>query len=426
VIVAFVDAHREAYGIEPICRQLAIAPSTYYRHQQQHADPTARSGRAQRDDELRGAIRRVWDANQQVYGPRKVWKQLRRDGIAVARCTVERLMRALGLVGAVRGRAWTTTTLSHTAATRPPDLVDRSFVAARPNQLWVSDFTYVATWQGFVYVAFVIDVFARRIVGWRVSASLKTDFVLDALEQAIHARCATTLPGLVHHSDRRQIKVARDTAVKARSAAIIALKTLLVNAPCELRESLQPLTDRKLIDRCARLLPGVIDDTTASTKHALRALATRGLSLASEIDTHDKGLDAITMAAAPTLRQAFGIGSDSAAEMMIVAGDNPTRVRSEAAFAKLCGACPIPASSGVTHRHRLFRGGHRQANAALYRIVTVRMRWHQPTMDYVTRRTAQGLSKRDIIRCLKRFVVREIYHGLLTDHRARQAVTAAA
>jgi putative transposase len=202
VIVAFVDGHREAYGIEPICRQLAIAPSTYYRHQQQHADPSARSGRAQRDDELRGAIRRVWDANHQVYGPRKVWKQLRRDGIAVARCTVERLMRALGLVGAVRGRAWTTTTLSHPTATRPPDLVERSFVAERPNQLWVSDFTYVATWQGFVYVAFVIDVFARRIVGWRVSASLKTDFVLDALEQAIHARCATTLPGLVHHSDR--------------------------------------------------------------------------------------------------------------------------------------------------------------------------------------------------------------------------------
>jgi transposase len=155
-------------------------------------------------------------------------------------------------------------------------------------------------------------------------------------------------------------------------------------------------------------------------------LAVRWLALASEIETHDEGLDAITMAAAPTLRQAFGIGADSVAEMMIVAGDNPTRVRSESAFAKLCGVCPIPASSGVTHRHRLFRGGHRQANAALYRIVTVRMRWHQPTIDYVARRTAQGLSKRDIIRCLKRFVAREIYHGLLTDHRARNAVTAAA
>jgi putative transposase len=201
-MVAFVDAHRAAYGIEPICRQLLIAPSTYYRHAKQHADPTARSARAQRDDELRAAIRRVWDANLQVYGPRKVWQQLRRDGIAVARCTVQRLMRAMGLVGAVRGRAWTTTTVPHTTATRPPDLVERTFTAQRPNQLWVSDFTYVATWHGFVYVAFVIDVFARRIVGWRASASLKTDFVLDALEQAIYARCGTTLPGLVHHSDR--------------------------------------------------------------------------------------------------------------------------------------------------------------------------------------------------------------------------------
>ena len=170
----------------------------------------------------------------------------------------------------------------------------------------------------------------------------------------------------------------------------------------------------------------LIDDTTASTKHALRGLATRWLILAAEIATHDEALEAITSTAAPTLRDAFGIGADSAAEMMIVAGDNPTRVRSEGAFAKLCGACPIPASSGVTHRHRLFRGGHRQANAALYRIVTVRMRWHQPTIDYVARRTSEGLSKRDIIRCLKRFVAREIYHALLNDHRARTAATAAA
>ena len=225
----------------------------------------------------------------------------------------------------------------------------------------------------------------------------------------------------------RQIKIARDTAVKAKSAAIIALKTLIVNAPGELREALAPLTDRKLIDRCASLRPGRIDDTTASTKHALRALATRWLSLAGEIDTHDEALDAITQAAVPTLREAFGIGVDSAAEMMIVAGDNPTRLRSEAAFAKLCGACPIPASSGLTNRHRLFRGGHRQANAALYRIATVRMRWHAPTMAYVSRRTAQGLSKKDIIRCLKRFIAREIYHGLLRDHhRTRAGAHAAA
>ena len=250
----------------------------------------------------------------------------------------------------------------------------------------------------------------------------------ETAARSVLAGLATSVPKSADGAAEmvRQIKVARDTAVKAKSAAIIALKTLLVNAPSELREALEPLTDRKLIDRCARLLPGSIDDTTASTKHALRALATRWLGLTTEIETHDEALDTITQAAAPTLREAFGIGADCAAEMMIVAGDNPTRVRSEAAFAKLCGACPIPASSGVTHRHRLFRGGHRQANAALYRIVTVRMRWHQPTMDYVARRTSQGLSKKDIIRCLKRFVAREIYHALLGDHHARTAAAAAA
>ncbi len=224
----------------------------------------------------------------------------------------------------------------------------------------------------------------------------------------------------------RQIKIARDTAVKARSSAIITLKTLIVNAPGELREELEPLTDRKLIARCAALEPGAMTSPTESVKHALRALAARWLILSAEIDLHDRALDEITAAAAPTMRAAFGIGPDAAAEMMIVAGDNPERVRSEAAFAKLCGACPIPASSGVTNRHRLFRGGHRQANAALYRIVIVRMRWHQPTIDYVERRIAQGLSKRDIIRCLKRFVAREIYNALMTDHLARAALEDAA
>jgi transposase len=243
----------------------------------------------------------------------------------------------------------------------------------------------------------------------------------ETAARSVLAGIATAIPKAADGAAEmvRQIKVARDTAVKARSAAIITLKTLIVNAPDVLREALQPLTDRKLIDRCARLLPGVIDDTTASTKHALRALAARWLALSAEIALHDDALDAITQAAAPTLRAAFGIGPDSTAEMMIVAGDNPTRIRSEAAFAKLCGACPIPASSGVTHRHRLFRGGHRQANAALYRIVTVRMRYHQPTLEYVARRTAEGLSKKDIIRCLKRFVAREIYRSLLDDHQAR-------
>jgi transposase InsO family protein len=199
-MVGFIDDHREVYGVESICTVVPIAPSTYFRHKRHQADPTRRSRRARRDDDLRVQIQRVWDQNEQVYGPRKVWKQLRREGHRVARCTVRRLMKAMGLEGAVRGRAWKTTTQSDLAASRPTDLVDRQFTATRPNQLWVADFTYVATWRGFVYVAFVIDVFARRIVGWRVSASLRTDFVLDALEQAISDR-RPALNALVHHSD---------------------------------------------------------------------------------------------------------------------------------------------------------------------------------------------------------------------------------
>ena len=175
-MVAFVNAHRDQYGVEPICAVLPMAPSTYYLHQGRYVDPSRRSTRAQRDDALRVEIQRVWDANYQVYGPRKVWRQLRREGHRVARCTVRRLMRAMGLAGAVRGRTWITTTQA-SASVGPADLVDRAFVATRPNQLWVSDFTYVATWNGFTYVAFVVDVFARRIVGWRVSSSLRTDFV---------------------------------------------------------------------------------------------------------------------------------------------------------------------------------------------------------------------------------------------------------
>lgn len=201
-MVRFIDQHRAQYGVEPICRVVPIAPSTYFRRKAHQQDPTRRSPRAQRDEERRAAIHRVWDEHEQVYGPRKVWRQLRREGRRVARCTVERLMRDLGLRGAVRGRAWTTTTQSDPAAARPADLVERRFTATRPNQLWVADFTYVATWRGFVYVAFVIDVFARRIVGWRVAASLRTDFVLEALEQAIYERCGTEVRDLVHHSDR--------------------------------------------------------------------------------------------------------------------------------------------------------------------------------------------------------------------------------
>ena len=201
MMVAFLDQHREAYGVEPICAVLPIAPSTYF-HRKAQQQGAKQSARQRRDDELRVAIQRVWDDNEQVYGPRKVWQQLRREGHRVARCTVERLMRAMGLRGVSRGRAWVTTTRPDTGSERPADLVDRRFAATRPNQLWVADFTYVATWRGFVYVAFVIDVFARRIVGWRVSASLATDFVLDALEQAIYARCGAGTHDLIHHSDR--------------------------------------------------------------------------------------------------------------------------------------------------------------------------------------------------------------------------------
>jgi transposase InsO family protein len=201
-MLAFIDQHRDFYGVEPICAVLPIAPSTYFLRKAQEADPTTQSPRARRDAALRPEIQRVWDDNEQVYGPRKVWRQLRRDGHRVARCTIERLMRGMRLRGVVRGRAWTTTTHADALVARPADLVDRRFTAMRPNQLWVADFTYVATWRGFVYVAFVIDVFARRIVGWRVSASWRTDFVLDALEQAIYDRCGADVADLVHHSDR--------------------------------------------------------------------------------------------------------------------------------------------------------------------------------------------------------------------------------
>jgi putative transposase len=201
-VVAFVNAHCQAYGVESICRVVPIAPSTYYRHRVRQLDPTKRSARALRDEVLKAIIQRIWREHDQAYGSRKVWKQMGREGLREARCRVRRLMRELGLVGVVRGRAWTTTTQPHAVAEWPADLVDRHFVATRPNQLWVADFTYVATWAGFVYVAFVIDVFARRLVGWRVSSSLRTDFVLDALEQAIYARCDDTVGDLVHHSDR--------------------------------------------------------------------------------------------------------------------------------------------------------------------------------------------------------------------------------
>ena len=200
-MVAFIDAHRNTYGVEPICRVVPIAPSTYYTHAARRAKPERRSVRAQRDAGLRDRIEQVWHEHFRVYGVRKVWRQLQREGVAVARCTVARLMRQLGLAGVVRGRKVTTTRPDESAA-RPLDLVQRHFTVAGPNRLWVSDLTYVATWHGFVYVAFVIDAYARRIVGWRVSSSLRTDLALDALEQALHERQAEHVDGLVHHSDR--------------------------------------------------------------------------------------------------------------------------------------------------------------------------------------------------------------------------------
>jgi putative transposase len=197
-MLAFIDAHRDQYGVESICKQLPIAPSTYYEHKARERDPTRIPRRLQRDAELRGSIRRVWEQNLQTYGVRKVWKQLHREQIPVARCTVERLMRQEGLRGVVRGRR-TRTTIANDLFEKPQDRVQRRFVASRPDELWVADFTFVATWTGFVYVAFVIDVFARRIVGWRASRSMHTELVLDALDQALHARHVEK--GLIHHSD---------------------------------------------------------------------------------------------------------------------------------------------------------------------------------------------------------------------------------
>ena len=197
-MIAFIDEHRDVYGIEPICRLLPIAPSTYYRHAGRRSDPEQWPARARRDAELKALIRAVWDENFGVYGVRKVWRQLLRDGVKLARCTVARLMKVMGLEGVRRGRRIKTTQRDD-ALPCPLDRVKRQFRADRPNALWVADFTYCWTWSGFVYVAFVTDVFARRIVGWRVSASMRTDFVLDALNQALHDRQPP--PGLIHHSD---------------------------------------------------------------------------------------------------------------------------------------------------------------------------------------------------------------------------------
>ena len=201
VLRQFIDKHRYTHGVEPICKVLQIAPSGYRRHAAHQRNPDLRCARAKTDDTLKPEIERVWQANMRVYGVDKVYKQMRRERITVARCTVERLMKHLGLQGARRGKV-VRTTISDTTAARPLDRVNRQFKADRPNQLWVSDFTYVSTWQGWQYVAFVIDVYARRIVGWRQSSSMRTDFVLDALEQALYDRQPQRDDALIHHSDR--------------------------------------------------------------------------------------------------------------------------------------------------------------------------------------------------------------------------------
>ena len=199
MMMVFVDRNKAEYGVELICRQIQIAPSSYYEHKRRERDPDRLPGRIKRDTKLELDIQRVWESNFRVYGVRKVWRQLLREGIGVARCTVERLMKKLGMRGVRRGtKCWTT--IADDLLVRPTDKVNRQFAATRPNQLWVADITFVATWIGFVYVAFITDVFARYIVGWRVNRSLRTDLVLDALEQTLWARRETA--GLIHHSDR--------------------------------------------------------------------------------------------------------------------------------------------------------------------------------------------------------------------------------
>jgi transposase InsO family protein len=201
MVMSFIDSHREELGIEPICRELAVAPSSYHAHAARLADPAKRSARARRDDEIKEQIGQVHEASSGLYGTRKVWHQMRREGSKVAKCTVERLMRSMGLAGVRRGKT-TITTISNPKSACPLDKVNRKFRVSRPNALWVVDFTYVHTWAGFVYVAFVIDAYARRIVGWKVSTAPTASFVLDALEQAIHARKPGPEDGLIHHSDR--------------------------------------------------------------------------------------------------------------------------------------------------------------------------------------------------------------------------------
>lgn len=239
---------------------------------------------------------------------------------------------------------------------------------------------------------------------------------IDA-EMAARSVLSGVAAGTAKHGDGRvemvrMLKMAKDSGVKARTQALNQIKALLVTAPAELRETLDGLPVGKLLDRCAALRPGELSSPTAVAKHTLRMLARRNLELRIEVKGLEEQIRLLAAVAAPTLLEVFGIGPDGAARFLVTAGDNPHRLRSEAAFAALCGSNPIPASSGKTQRHRLNRGGDRQANAALHRVVVVRLRWHEPTQTYMTRRLAEGKTKAEIIRCLKRYVAREIYNIL--------------
>ena len=248
MMVAFIDEHREVAGVESICSELPIAPSTYYTHKAAQADPTKLSPRRRRDASLQVEIRRVWDENFMVYGARKVWRQLVREGHCVARCTIERLMRQMGLHGVVRGKP-KRTTVGSDHDQRPLDLVRRVFHADRPNQLWVADFTYVATWTGFVYVAFIIDVFARMIVGWRAARSMSADLTLDALEQALWARQVTG--NLIHHSDHGSQYLAIRYSERLIDAGILPSTGSVGDAyDNALAETINGLFKAEVIHRC--------------------------------------------------------------------------------------------------------------------------------------------------------------------------------
>ena len=248
MMVAFIDEHREVAGVESICSELPIAPSTYYTHKAAQADPTKLSPRRRRDASLQVEIRRVWDENFMVYGARKVWRQLVREGHCVARCTIERLMRQMGLHGVVRGKP-KRTTVGSDHDQRPLDLVRRVFHADRPNQLWVADFTYVATWTGFVYVAFIIDVFARMIVGWRAARSMSADLTLDALEQALWARQVTG--HLIHHSDHGSQYLAIRYSERLIDAGILPSTGSVGDAyDNALAETINGLFKAEVIHRC--------------------------------------------------------------------------------------------------------------------------------------------------------------------------------